>query len=193
MSDSTKKTKKLKPVIFTHDFNSHRTENHLQQIMLLKALQITQDPKKLKQMIGVNTVAQVYRTLDKIAMRKEYHESLAKAGITFDYIVGGIKEVCDTSKNEGVKLRGFEVILKSLGLDKYEDDSIGGGGWEDVLLKISDSDAGKEEERQLLEPGVKNTELQSEEFDYEVDIPEIPKSAKEKLDAENADGKSFYE
>jgi len=47
-------------------------------MLLLKALKVTQDPTELKKMIGVKTVAEVYRTLDKLSLRKEYHKALAE-------------------------------------------------------------------------------------------------------------------
>jgi hypothetical protein len=77
---------RLKPVIYTTNTYVSGAKNDIQQKMLLKALQITQDPKKLREMIGVKTVAEVYRTLDKMSMRKEYHNALAKSGISFDFI-----------------------------------------------------------------------------------------------------------
>ena len=69
---------RLRPVVYTTNTFKRGSQNTAQQIFLLKALQITQDPKKLRDMIGVKTVADVYRTLDKIAMRKEYHEALSR-------------------------------------------------------------------------------------------------------------------
>jgi len=76
--------KPLKPVIFVQGKYAYNDQNTTQQIMLLKALKVTQDPKKLQQLIGVKTVADVYRTLDKIAMRTDYLAALAENGITFD-------------------------------------------------------------------------------------------------------------
>jgi hypothetical protein len=131
----------LKPVVFVQGKYAYNAQNTTQQLMLLKALQITQDPKKLREMIGVKTVAEVYRTLDKIQMRKEYHDALAKSGLTFDYAAKTMKGAIDNSFKSSDKLKGISIFLKSIGLDKYEETSSGGGNWEDALLKLhKDSD-----------------------------------------------------
>jgi len=165
--------KKLKPVVFVQGKYAYNNQNTTQQIMLLKALQVTQDPKKLKELIGVKTVAEVYRTLDKMAMRKEYHSSLAKNGITFDYVVKGIKTEIDTADKASDRLAGLNMILKSIGLDKYEESSIAGGTWEETLLKIKAEKEQQGEQIKLVE--------------YEVEAPEMPEHirlAKEKANKE---------
>jgi len=165
--------KKLKPVVFVQGKYAYNNQNTTQQIMLLKALQVTQDPKKLKELIGVKTVAEVYRTLDKMAMRKEYHSSLAKNGITFDYVVKGIKTEIDTADKASDRLAGLNMILKSIGLDKYEESSVAGGTWEETLLKIKAEKEQQGEQIKLVE--------------YEVDVPEMPEHiriAKEKANKE---------
>jgi len=164
---------KLKPVVFVQGKYAYNNQNTTQQIMLLKALQITQDPKKLKELIGVKTVAEVYRTLDKMAMRKEYHSSLAKNGITFDYVVKGIKSEIDSADKASDRLAGLNMILKSIGLDKYEETAVSGGSWEDTLLKIKAEAEEKGGEIKLIE--------------YEVAEPVMPEHirlAKEKANKE---------
>jgi len=129
--------KKLKPVIYTTNTYSKGAAQTTQQVILLKALQITSDPNKLRQMMGVRTVAEVYRTLDKLAMRKEYHAALERMGISFDYIVGGIKGIADGGFKDSDKLNAYKVLLKSLGMEKYEAADQGSSGtWEEELLKI---------------------------------------------------------
>jgi hypothetical protein len=129
---------KLKPVVFVQGEYAYSSQNTAQQLMLLKALRVTQDPKKLRELIGVKTVADVYRTLDKITMRKEYHAALAKAGVTFDYIVTNIKDEIDNAEKAADRLAGLGMILKSIGLASYDETALGGGGWEDALLKADD-------------------------------------------------------
>ena len=51
--------KKLKPVTFVKSTYSSSSQNTYQQILLLKAMSITDDPKKLRQMIGAKSVADV--------------------------------------------------------------------------------------------------------------------------------------
>lgn len=96
-------------------------------MLLLKALKVTQDPKELKQMIGVRTVADVYRTLDKMALRKDFHRALEAQGLSFDYILTGIKNIAeDANAKDDVKLKAYLALLKSLGMDKYEESQSGG-------------------------------------------------------------------
>ena len=172
--------KPLKPVTFIQGKYRHNSQNTTQQILLVNALKITQDPKKLKEMIGVKTVAEVYRTLDKLAMRKEYHAALAKLGITFDYMVAGIKKEADTAEKSGDRLKAFSTLLKSIGLDKYDDQAIGGGNWEDALLKLNE---GRKADK----------EPKTEIGEYTVVKPEIPESVKKARAKEKSDSSGLYD
>lgn len=169
---------KLKPVVFVKGEYSYHRNNVHQQNLLLKALQVTTDPKKLKEMAGLKTMAEVYRTLDKLAIRKEYHEALVRNGIDLDTIIRGIKEVCDGFFTPPVvKLKGYQVLLKSLGLHEYkESESESGKTWEDVIKERS------EKNEKPLELG-----------EYKVDIPETPEREKKRQEREQAMGKSLYE
>lgn len=167
---------KLKPVVFVQGRYAYNHQNTTQQMMLLKALTITQDPKKLKELIGVKTVAAVYRTLDKIAMRKEYHSALAKHGLSFDYIANNLKVIIDESRKDSDKLEGIKILLKSIGLDKYEETAIGGGNWEEVLLKISDN-----------EQKISNVKK------YEVIEPPMPEHIRKAKEKANQESKSIYD
>lgn len=170
---------KLKPVVFVQGKYAYNNQNTAQQILLLKALKITQDPKKLKEMIGVKTVADVMRTLDKIVMRKEYHSALAKLGITFDYVAKGIKKEIDTAEKSSDRLAGLNMLLKSIGLDKYDDTSIGGGTWEDALLKIRQ----EEEEEGIVK----------EISEYKVIEPEMPEAIRLAKEKANMETKKLYD
>jgi hypothetical protein len=153
-------------------------------MMLLKAMQVTSDPKELRRMIGVRTVAEVYRTLDKLQLRKEYHEALAKAGISFDFIVGGLKNIAESGEKDGDRLKAFQTLLKSLGLEKYDAaDSPTGGTWEEELLKS-------------LEEGKAQSSLPSgdiTEGDYEVVQPEVPERMKKLRQQEEELTDGIYE
>jgi len=170
---------KLKPVVFVQGKYAYNAQNTTQQIMLLKALRITQDPKKLRDMIGVSAVADVYRTLDKIAMRKEYHAALAKNGITFDYVVENIKKEIDTAEHTKDRLAGLNMILKSIGLDKYEETAISSGGWEDILTKIAEEKEEKDEKVEVAE--------------YEVIEPEMPENIRIAKEKSNNEAKGLYD
>jgi hypothetical protein len=175
---------KLKPVTFVNTrYDKHR-QNTTQQIMLLNALKITQDPKKLKQMIGVRSVAEVYRTLDKMALRKEYHAALVKSGIDFGFIVSGIKQECLTAEKSADRLNGYKILLRSMGMDSYGEEVPGsGGGWEEALKIASENN-----EKRL--EGPKNDFV---DVEYEVSQPKIPESVK-KLRAEDVeDAKGLYD
>lgn len=170
---------KLKPVIYTTNSFDRGSQDKTKQVILLKAMQITQDPNELRKMIGVKTVADVYRTLDKMAMRKEYHEALARSGISFDYIIEGMKKIADSGEKDGDRLKALQTILKSLGLEKYDSaDSPAGGSWEEELIKTLE----KEKEARLIS-GEVQTIVQEE---YDVKEPEIPESVK-KLRKEEED------
>lgn len=170
---------KLKPVVFVSGRYAYNAQNTTQQLMLLRALRITQDPKKLRELIGVKTVAEVYRTLDKIVMRKEYHSALAKAGITFDYVVENMKEVIDNAEKDSDKLEGIKMVLKSIGLDKYEETAIGGGNWEEALLKLNEP---------AREEGG-----QPEIIEYEVVEPKMPEHIRIAKEKANKEAKGLYE
>jgi hypothetical protein len=177
---------KLKPVVFTNSSFERGAPQVARQIILLKAMQVTSDPNELRKMIGVRTVADVYRTLDKMAMRKEYHEALAGAGISFDYIVGGLKDIADSGEKDSDRLKAFQTLLKSLGLDKYDaSDSPGGGTWEEELLKA----IGKDDEQKK---GLPSPEDKDELPEYTVEAPEMPDSIKRLRKAESDLTDSLY-
>ena len=175
---------KLKPVTFVSTkYNKHH-QNTTQQIMLLSALKITQDPKKLKEMIGVRTVAEVFRTLDKMALRKEYHSALEKSGIDFGFIVDGIKTECLEADKSADRLKGYQILLKSMGMDKYDDNKTeGGGSWEDALQKVID--ANKIDGETVSD--------KDESGDYKVIQPVMPESVKVRKELEVKEGKGLYD
>jgi len=172
--------KKLKPVTFIKGEYNYSRQNDLQQKLLLKAMQVTSDPNELKKMAGLKTVADVYRTLDKLAMRKEYHEALSRQGIDLDVIIGGIKEICNgVGVKAATKLKAYQVFLKSLGLDEYkESHDEAKQGWEDLVRGIV-------EKEELPDGG--------EHGDYDVVIPETPPDQIKKRKEEDEIGRSIYE
>jgi hypothetical protein len=175
---------KLRPVVYTNNYFKRGAQNTAQQMFLLKALQVTQDPQKLRQMMGVKTVAEVYRTLDKLAMRKEYHSALARAGISFDFIVSGIKQIALTGFKDGDKLKAYQTLLKSVGLEKYDSESAGSSGtWEEELLKSIEAQKDKK-------TGVQKTDALEK---YDVKFPEIPESARKAREEEAEMTSSIYE
>ena len=181
MEKKEPKKKKLRPLVYSTNKYVSGSQNTTQQILLLKGLQITQDPKKLREMIGVRTVAEVYRTLDKMAMRKEYHEALARNGISFDYIVEGISDIAKSAEKDDTRLKALQTLLKSVGMDTYrETDGGSSGTWEEVLLKKLEE---KEEEEKSI----------GELPEYKVNVPEIPESVKASQEEEEEMTSSIYD
>jgi len=153
-------------------------------------MQQTSDVTKMQQLTGIRTVAEVYRTLDKIAMRKDYHQALIRQGIDLDTIIVGIKQLCVNSNSDSVKLSGYKTFLKSLGLDEYkEDNSDTGKNWEEkmrtIVQKEIDSGYGKGD-------GDVNNNIKTID-DYEVITPEVPEDEQIKRDNEKEEGVSIYE
>lgn len=178
MNNEEPQKKRLKPLVFREGHVQKTSNNTTQQMLLLKALQVTNDPKKLREMIGVKAVSDVYRTLDKLSMRKEFHQALADNEFDFGFIVKGIKELATKSFKDEVRLKAFQTILKSVGLDKYDADAgAGAGSWEEVLLKKIEAE--KSSPKQLESGGAEIPE-------YEVQIPEVPESVK-KMRVEEAE------
>lgn len=153
--------------------------------ILLKAMELSKDPEKMQQMLGVKTVAEVYRTIDKLTLRRSYHEALHAFDLDFNYVVRNLKELGDTG-SEKVRLGVMQTLLKSMGMDKYDvADDGAGGDWEDVLLKKMEEE--KEDQKAL--PEAAQTE---EAEDYEVFVPQMPESMKRIKDAEKKVGEDLY-
>lgn len=182
---------KLKPVTFvggTYDFN--RKDDYKQKL-LLKAMMVSSNPNDWKKAIGTKLIADVYRTLDKMALRKEYHAALAENGVTFGDIVKGIKELASNSDSDSVRLNSYKTILKSLGLDRYDENKEAGASWEEALL--SDHD---EKEKQLdnaIDGECVELEEPKVDSSYEVEVPPVPDDEREAIDREQEIGKSLYE
>lgn len=178
--------KKFKPISFANATSGPYRRNLFQQNMLLKALPHTDDLKDLKKVAHFHTEADVLRTLDKLAIRREYHEALAKNGMGPDKIVAGIKEVAECAEKDGDRLKAYQTLLRSLGLDTYDATENDGKNWEEVLLKIYD----KEKE----EIGSKSSVGDVIEGQiYQVEIPEVPESVKKQREEDGFVEKSLYE
>ena len=183
--------KKLKPVVFVQGEIEKYRKNDYAQYLLLKALKdgIT-DPKELKKIIGASRIADVYRNLDKLAIRKEYHQALVDNGIDFDFITKGIKELAVAGDTDKVKLASFQTLLKSIGLDKYEKQEEMSKGWEDELIEASKENkkrAKQEKEKKLI-----GVDKKVDEEEYKVDVPEMPHDEKIKHEEEVNFGKELY-
>ena len=186
------KKEKLKPIVFIEGDRQFYRENKFAQNILLKALSdgIT-DINELRKLVGLRSAADVYRTLDKMAIRKEYHAALTRGGLDLDYLVGNIKSIIDSTDTDGIKLKAVQTLLRSLGLDKYEKQEDTGKGWEEAVIKAIEK-KGKpkeiiegefEEKKEVEELGVK---------DYEVNLPPMPEDEKKKHDEGDKLGEELY-
>jgi hypothetical protein len=144
-------------------------------------------PLKLKEIIGAKTVAEVYRTLDKLTIRREFHDALTKAGITFEFLIEGIKREAIGGDKSMDRLKAYEMLLKTLGLDKYDDVNTGTtSSWEERLLKAIEGHEGALDEN--VTPS--HTKLTN----YSVVIPQIPSSMKaKKREAEEMEGSMSFD
>lgn len=128
----------------------------------------------------MRSAAEVYRTLDKMQLRKEYHEALSGAGIDMPYIVAGLKNLVDNSTSDKIKLGGLQTILKSIGLEKYEKQEEDGKNWEELVLELSEE---KSEENFIDTLKVD---------DYEVVAPPLPESVEKRQKEERDEADELY-
>lgn len=172
-----------KPVIFEQGKYSFHRQNTYVQNLLLKALSngIT-DPQELKKISGLSRVADVYRSLDKLSIRKEYHEALVTNGVDLNFITKGLKDLAENSTDK-IKLGSFNVLLKSIGLDKYEKQEEFGKSWEEEIIKAS----------KVKEDVIDGEIVEGEIEDYEVNAPEVPAEELKRQIEEKKLGRELYE
>jgi len=188
--EKKKELKKLKPFVFVENIKGNYTPRTYAQNILLKAIsEGVTSIKELRKISGMKSAADVYRTLDKLAIRKEYHEALAKNGISLDYIINGLKDIADSSESDSTRLASLNILLKSLGLDKYEKVEDSGKNWEDALLTAIT----KEKEVKSIEGKIDSIEGElDEKKEYEVIEPVIPNNELKKQEDENELAKMLY-
>jgi len=167
----------------------YSSNNYAQNILLKAMSQGVTDVNELRKMAGLKTAAEVFRTLDKMAIRKEYHDALARNGISLDYIVEGLKGMFEDSSSEQVRLTSLQTLLKSLGLDKYEKAEDSGKSWEEAILAAVAKEDG---ESKLIEsPDV--IDGKTVEDTYEVIVPTMPENEKKKREEEAELAKMLYD
>lgn len=155
--------------------------NFKKQNLLLKGMLMNAgDVKQAAKYAGIKTMAEAYRTLDQLSLRKGFYESLDNNDITLDFIVKGIKAIATEGDLDSVKLKAFQILLKTLGLENYSEDDKGSKNWEETLLKALESR--KDEPKQIGPPQA-----------YEVRKPEVPQTELDKRKKETDLGKELYE
>ena len=180
------KNEEKKPVVFvggnSQKSGSFYNQNTYAQNLLLKALSMgITDPEELRKAAGLKRVAEVYRTLDKIAIRKEYHDALARNEIDLDFITKGFKELAENSTDK-IKLGSLNSLLKSLGLDKYEKQEETGKSWEEEIIKSSKT------KNDIIDGEVVKDDIDK----YEVITPEVPAEELKRQEEEKRLGKELY-
>lgn len=157
-------------MIFVQGEKAFYRKNDFAQTILLKALAdgVT-DINEMRKLAGLSKAADVYRTLDKLSLRQEYHEAFARQGITFDEILAGIRQLSMTA-NDKTRLAAYQTLLRSLGLDKYDKGEEGGKNWEDIISDLSENK--------------KKQAIEGEIVDYEVDCPAVPEDEAKKRQEE---------
>lgn len=152
--------------------------------MLLKAMEHTTDVDELKTALKFKSRAEVFRTMDKLAMRKDFHDALADAGLSMHTIAEKYKSLLN-SGSEKVQLGALQALTKAIGIEKYEVIDEGARDWEDTLLKISE----KEREQKAL--GIEKKQIVIETYD--VVEPPVPQSVQLKRAEEDKIGQEIYE
>lgn len=179
----------LKPVNFKRTTSRRAHKNKFQQNMLLKGLTETLDLDELQKIAHFKSKAEVLETMDKIKMRKEFHRALAKHGVDMDSIAGRLSDLID-SDDEKTALKALKTVMKSIGIDKYDDVEDKDKNWEEVVVQI---------EKEKRKQGVSDDELpgdapsDKEDMVYEVDEPDKPDFVEEKEEKDQALGESLYE
>jgi hypothetical protein len=139
------------------------------------------DPEDLKKMASIRSSAELFVTMDKLAMRKEYHAALAKHGLSIDALVAGIAEHAFDMRDRKMAFEAKKFILKTLSLDRFANESTGAKGWQDLVLEKAMQ--AKDEMKALPPPdGL-----------YEVEEPEVPSDMREMAEKTVVDGRAMRE
>lgn len=173
--------KKLPVVFAAGNGNLENQPSLFVQNLLLKALSSgVTDPEELRNIAGLKKITDVYVALDKLALRKEYHSALARAGVDLDYLVKKLKEAMDHPSAD-VSLKAVSLLIKSIGLDKYEsDEGSEAKSWEEIVLQRNE--IGETIDAKIVK-----------EEDYEVEPVHIPEDIAKKHDAIREEHKQLYE
>lgn len=175
-----------RPVVFvgggSQGNSSFYSENTYAQNLLLKALsQGITDPNELRKVSGLNRIADVYRSLDKLAIRKEYHAALVANNVDLDFITKGLKDLAENGTDK-IRLGSFNTLLKSIGLDKYEKQEETGKSWEEEIIKAS-----------KVKDDIIDGEVVGEDIeDYKVTAPKVPESQRIRQVEEKKLGRELY-
>lgn len=168
------------------DSSEYFNDTKVKEEALLKAMMASDDPKEWKRMVGLRTMAELYRTLDKLSIRKEYHKALSFNGIDFKKIAKKLNQLCFESDKEAIQLKGLTLLLKSLGLDRYETVTDNDQGWEEIIAEAS---ANIDKKKNAIEG--EEVSIDPDE-DYEVNLPAVPEEVVKNQEDENKLARELY-
>lgn len=171
-------------IIFDDKYKKGRVgqESIGKQNLLLKGLMFTNgDIDKSAKLAGLRNATEAYRMLDRVMIRREYHDALAEEGIDLRWIVRGIKSQAENASLDSVRLSALRMLLMSLGLNTYNVAEEGTKSWEDTLLEATEQAEIEEANKPALVSGR-----------YNVNIPAIPESVKAQRQEEEDLGKELY-
>lgn len=171
-----------KPLIIFDNSNDPRgkskTNNIRQQNLLLKGILLTSNFLDAGKYAGIKRTVDIYRTWDRLTLRKDFQQALAEEGVDMTFIVRGIKNQAETAALDSVRLEAYKTLLRSMGLERYTKDEETSAGWEDALVGYVNKQEGLPMPKS---PG------------YEVKLPEVPDSARRSREEDNVLGKELYE
>ena len=154
-------------------------DNIRQQNLLLKGFLLTSNLVEAGQYAGIKRKVDLYRTFDRLSVRKDYQEALMEEGITPSFLAKSLKFKVENEDKDATQLEALKVLLRSMGLDKYEKEEEESKGWEQAVTDYMDN-------QNLLPTAPKKTV-------YEVKRPEIPESARKAREEDSVLGKELYD
>lgn len=169
-------------IIFDDHYRKGRAgqESLGKQNLLLRGILLTGgNMEKAAKLSGLRNAAEAYRMMDRISIRKGYHEALEAEGINLQWIVRGIKDKAENAQLDSVRLAALRMLLTSLGLNTYNVQEEGAKNWEDTLLEMSEKSDASDGQKSLSSG-------------YDVVIPEMPESVRAQREEENEIGKELY-
>lgn len=152
-----------------------KTENRLLRGIILHPGSF----KSAAKFAGIRNMADAYRTLDRLALRRDYQEALSRHGVDMDFIVTEVKGLAIAADLDSTRLNALRMLMRSMGLDSYGKEEEGAQGWEKT---ISSAVVKNKVSPQLSGPAP-----------YEVNRPVMPASLTQERKDEADLGKELYE
>ena len=122
MKYKKKRTENLSnnPVVFVSGDYGRTQKSASQQLMLLRALNVAEDPKRFKEIIRARAAVDVFRTLDKLAIRKEWHAALQRKGLDLDTIIDVLKQEMLQGDKSSDRISAAKTIMENKISQRYQ-------------------------------------------------------------------------